>query len=289
MAVPREIFRPTTFPQRVVHNRLWIAVDMWRTRHSVVHMGPVGISCLGCDAEKGKTAPNGPVEARRVTSYVANRRPDVPTSNCLVRGSAGLMDEGSSGLHRRADGLSRYRVGMSALTAIQLPIAWNSFDWPEVPSLGGVALTTGDPRWSWAPSAPALPILTMEAPEATTIADFTIDHVVLLVPHLDVAIGTFDRIGLAPRLKMQVGDRPAAFFRAGPVFEVIESPVRQASIYGLAVTFERSLESLALAWKARGLSVGTVKEAIQPGRKIMTIHDLDAGFAVMSQDLASPL
>ncbi|MCL1601976.1 MAG: hypothetical protein M3112_10670 [Actinomycetia bacterium] len=176
---------------------------------------------------------------------------------------------------------------MSILTAIQLPIDWTLFAWPEVPLLGGVTLTTGDPKWAWAPSAPALPIHTMEEPEAIDVAEFTIDHVVLLVPDLDGAISSFDRIGLVPRLKMQVGGRPAAFFRGGPVIEVIESPVRQASIYGLAVAFEQSLESLALTWKARGLSVGTVKDAIQPGRRIMTVHDLDAGFAAMSQDLAT--
>jgi len=176
---------------------------------------------------------------------------------------------------------------MTMLTALQLPIDWTLFDWPEIPLLGGVTLTTGDPKWAWAPSAPALPIHTMEAPEATRVAEFTIDHVVLLVPDLDVAVGTFDRIGLLPRLKMQVRERPAAFFRGGPVIEVIESPVRQASIYGLAVTFEHSLESLALSWKAMGLDVGTVKDAIQPGRRIMTVHDLDAGFAAMSKDLAS--
>ena len=184
---------------------------------------------------------------------------------------------------------SGYRVTISILTAIQLPIDWTLFDWPEIPSLGGVTLTTGDPKWAWEPSAPALPIHTMEAPEAIGVAEFTIDHVVLLVPDLDGAISSFDRIGLMPRLKMQVGGRPAAFFRGGPVIEVIESPVRQASIYGLAVTYEHSLESLALSWKARGLSVGTVKDAIQPGRRIMTVHDLDAGFAVMTKDLAAPL
>jgi hypothetical protein len=128
----------------------------------------------------------------------------------------------------------------------------------------------------------------MDSPEATAVAGFAIDHVVLLVPDLEVAIGTFDRIKLVPRLKMKVGGRPAAFFRGGPVIEVIESPVREASIFGIAVTTEHSLESLALAWKARGLSVGTVKDAMQPGRRIMTVHDLDAGFAVMSTDVANP-
>ena len=175
---------------------------------------------------------------------------------------------------------------MTILTAIQLPIDWTMFDWPEIPQLGGIALTTGDPKWAWEPSAPAFPVHTMEQPEATAVSRFTIDHVVLLVPDLDVAISRFDRIGLSPRLKMQVGTRPAAFFRAGPVLEVIESPVRQASIYGIAIAAEHSLESLSLEWKAKGIAVGTVKDALQPGRRIMTVHDLDAGFAVMNEDRA---
>lgn len=175
---------------------------------------------------------------------------------------------------------------MSTVTALQLPIDWTIFDWPESPELGDVTLATGDPKWAWEPSAPALEIHTMEAPNATAVAGFAIDHVVLLVPDLDIAISRFDTIGISPRLKMKVRGRPAAFFRAGPVIEVIESPVRQASIYGLAVTAEESLESLALTWKAKGLSIGGVKDAIQPARRIMTVHDLDAGFAVMSPDRA---
>jgi len=177
---------------------------------------------------------------------------------------------------------------MSMLSALQLPIDWTMFDWPQNPGLGDVALTTGDPKWAWEPSAPAFPIHTMEVPDAAAVTGFTVDHVVLLVPDLDVAITRFDTIGLVPRLKMQVRGRPAGFFRAGPVIEVIESPVRQASIYGIAVASDESLESLALAWKARGLSVGSVKDAIQQGRRIMTVHDLDAGLAVMSQDRAQP-
>lgn len=171
---------------------------------------------------------------------------------------------------------------MSTLTALQLPIEWTQFGWPETPRLGDVVLTTGDPKWAWTPTAPAFSVHTMEVPDATEVPGFAIDHVVLLVPDIDRAISRFDVVGLEPRLKMRVRGRPAAFFRGGPVIEVIESPVRQASIYGIAVGAEDSLESLALAWKAKGLSVGDVKDAIQPGRRIMTVHDLDAGFAVMS-------
>ncbi len=173
------------------------------------------------------------------------------------------------------------------LTALQLPIEWDQFGWPETPSLGGIALTTGDPKWAWSPASPAFEIHTMQVPTADDVEGFTIDHVVLLVPSLDAAIATLDRIGVTPRLKMQVGGRPAAFFRCGPVLEVIESPVRQGSLYGIAVTAEESIESLAIAWRSRGLSIGDVKAAIQPGRRIFTVHDLDAGFAVMTPDTAA--
>ncbi|GMQ92893.1 MAG: hypothetical protein BMS9Abin12_0370 [Acidimicrobiia bacterium] len=173
---------------------------------------------------------------------------------------------------------------MSKLTALQLPIDWTMFGWPDTPDIGGIALSTGDPKWAWHPEAPAFRVHTMKIPHATQVQGFIIDHVVLLVPNLDTAIGRFERIGLVPRLKMKVRDRPAAFFRGGPVIEVIESPVRQASIYGIAVAAEDSLESLALAWKAQGLFVGDIRDAIQPGRRIMTVHDLNAGFAAMSSD-----
>jgi catechol 2,3-dioxygenase-like lactoylglutathione lyase family enzyme len=173
---------------------------------------------------------------------------------------------------------------MTTLTALQLPIEWTQFGWPATPRIGDVVLTTGDPKWAWTPIAPAFTVHAMEVPDATEVPGFAIDHVVLLVPDIDRAISRFDGVGLEPRLKMRVQGRPAAFFRGGPVIEVIESPVRQASIYGIAVGAEESLESLALAWKAKGLSVGDVKGAIQPGRRIMTVHDLDAGFAVMSPE-----
>lgn len=176
---------------------------------------------------------------------------------------------------------------MSTLAALQLPIDWTLFGWPETPAIGKVTLTTGDPKWAWVPAAPAFEIHAMEVPHAVDVPGFVLDHIVLLVPDLSAAIRRFDRIGLAPRLRMVVQGRPAAFFRGGPVIEVIESPVRQASIYGIAVAAEDSLESLALTWKAMGLSIGSVKDAVQPGRRIMAVHDLDAGFAVMSPDQAT--
>ena len=70
------------------------------------------------------------------------------------------------------------------------------------------------------------------------------------------------------------------------MIEVIESPVRLASLYGIALATGLSLETLSLEWRSRGLEVGEITPAIQPGRRIMTIGGLDAGLAVMSSDRA---
>lgn len=173
---------------------------------------------------------------------------------------------------------------MTQITSVRLPIDWTQFGWEPEPQLGSITLATGDPAWSWSPAAPAFAVHTYEEPAGAPVEDFTVDHIVLLVPDLDSAVATLSRVGLDPRLKMKVSGRPAAFFRAGTVLEVIESPVRDASIYGLALTSTTSLEAVSLNWKSLGLEVGTVKPAIQPGRRIMTVHGLDAGLAVMSED-----
>ena len=110
----------------------------------------------------------------------------------------------------------------------------------------------------------------------------------LLVPDIDKAVATLERAGDSPRLRMDVKGRPAAFFRVGPVLEVVESPVRHASIYGIALATGTALEALALAWRGRGLTVEDPRDAIQPGRRILSVRDLDAGLAVMTPDRARP-
>ena len=176
---------------------------------------------------------------------------------------------------------------MATITTLSLPIAWDAFGWAVEPRLGAVSLRTGDPAWAWEPAAPALAVPACEPAAGAPVEDFVVDHVVLLVPALDAAIATLGRVGIEPRLRMAVSGRPAAFFRVGPVLEVIESPVRAASLYGVALATSGSLESVAIAWRGRGLEVGDVKPAIQPGRRIMTVHGLDAGLAVMSADGAT--
>ncbi len=179
-----------------------------------------------------------------------------------------------------------YAPLMSLLVGLRLPIDWTAFGWPFNPEFGGIALATGDPQWAWSETPPDFGVETMDNPRGHAVDGVVVDHVVVLVPSLDEAIATLGDIDLDPRLKMEVGGRPAAFFRAGPVLEVIESPVRAPSIYGIAVAAEEHLETLALRWRATGVSVGEIKPAIQAARRIFTVHGLDAGFAVMTQDRA---
>jgi hypothetical protein len=85
---------------------------------------------------------------------------------------------------------------------------------------------------------------------------------------------------------MQVGGRPAAFFRVGTLLELIESPARAPVIYGVALTTADSLEAVALRWRSLGHDVGDPKPAVQPGRRIMTVRAIEIGLAVMSSDRA---
>jgi hypothetical protein len=113
-----------------------------------------------------------------------------------------------------------------------------------------------------------------------------LDHVVLMVPDLEQAVAKLGDIGVSPRLRMQVRGRPAAFFRVGPLLEVIESPVRAPALYGVALVTEEPLEVVALRWRSRGRDVSDPRPAIQPGRRIISVRDTEAGLAVMSPDVA---
>ncbi len=202
------------------------------------------------------------------------------------RGSSGLRFASASVLQRGPCRFTPTLAGMASITGVRVPIEWSAFGWDVHPRFNDVVFSTGDPAWAWTPVAPAFGVEVFTPPAGSVVDGFVVDHVVLLVPSLDAAIATMERAGATPRLRMRVKGRPAAFFRVGPVLEVIESPVRSASIFGVALATDRSLESLALEWRAMGLSVGQITDAVQPGRRIMTIHDLDAGLAVMSMDRA---
>jgi hypothetical protein len=197
---------------------------------------------------------------------------------------------GLSSVHSRAP-TEVSLITSSHLTTLQLPLPWETFGFPDQWLGRSVHLVTGDPAWTWSGLPPDVGIPTVEDTDTrlhtpTPVEGWAIDHVVLLVPSLQDALTTFGDIGLDPRLRMRVQDRPAAFFRAGPLLEVVESPVRNPAIYGVTLVCEEPLEAVALRWRSMGLNVSTVHAAIQPGRRIFTVHDTEAGFAVMSPDRA---
>jgi hypothetical protein len=112
--------------------------------------------------------------------------------------------------------------------------------------------------------------------------------VVLLVPDLEAIIEELAITVGAPRLRLEVNRRPTAFFRVGPLLEVVESPVRGPALYGVALVTTESLEVVTLQWRSRGLDVTDPRPAIQPGRRIFTVKGTEAGLAIMSPDAARP-
>lgn len=170
------------------------------------------------------------------------------------------------------------------LTAVRLPIPWDAFDLPNPLATRSTVLTTGEPAWRWSSGFPNLGIPQCDDPLGTAAPGWDLDHVVLLVPDLDAAIAILVDTGAAARLRVVVRDRPTAFFRVGPLLEVIESPVRAPALYGVALVTDEPLGVIALRWRSMGLDIADPRPAIQPGRRIMTVRAVEAGFAVMSPD-----
>lgn len=174
-----------------------------------------------------------------------------------------------------------------SLVTLRLPIPWHALGMPETPQLGSTTLVDGDhPGWAWSGPAPSFPIGECEAIEGAAVPSWGTDHVVLLVPDLDEATTVLAETRLSPQLRMEVKGRPTAFFRVGPVLEVIQSPVRAPSLYGVALATDEALEVVALRWRILGFDVTEPRPAMQPGRRIITVRGLAAGLAVMSADRA---
>jgi hypothetical protein len=117
-----------------------------------------------------------------------------------------------------------------------------------------------------------------------------IDHVVVLSPDIARTIDVLGRVGIEPRRNRDVGPEqygfPArqTFFRLGevvleligPVERAAEGADRPARVYGLAFTVD-DIDSLADRY---GDSVGRVKDAVQPGRRITTLRHKQLGLSV---------
>jgi hypothetical protein len=175
---------------------------------------------------------------------------------------------------------------MPILTTLQLPLPWEDFDLPSPLQTRSTVLVDGPPAWAWSEATPDFPIAGCNPGAGTSAPGWDLDHVVLMVPDVAEAVATMAEIGLAPRLRMEVKGRSTAFFRVGPVLEVIEAPVRGPSLYGVALVTEESLEVVVLRWRSLGREVTDPRDAIQPGRRIFSVRATEAALAVMSPDVA---
>lgn len=175
-----------------------------------------------------------------------------------------------------------------ALSTLSLPIPWHEFALPSPLQTRSTTLIDGDVGWDWEPQIPQFEVAACEAAPGASAPGWDLDHVVLLVPDLEDAVETMARIGAAPRLRVEVKGRPTAFFRVGAVLEVIESPVRAPSLFGVALVTEEPLEVVILRWRSMGRDVTAARPAIQPGRRIFTVKGTEAGLAVMSPDRSPP-
>lgn len=161
---------------------------------------------------------------------------------------------------------------------------WTAFGFPKVFRAGPVALSTGGRAWAWEGGAPRLELREFPVADAGEPVDqWGIDHVVLLVPSLGEAVEAISEVAGEARRKTEVRGRPTAFFLAGTLLEVIqEEQVDRPLLYGVSLWTAEPLQEVAGRWRRAGIAVGKPRTAIQEGRMIMTVHDLDAGLAVMT-------
>jgi catechol 2,3-dioxygenase-like lactoylglutathione lyase family enzyme len=115
------------------------------------------------------------------------------------------------------------------------------------------------------------------APVEHPIGAVSIDHIVLFTPSLEASIETYEDMGLRCRRVREVGEGDQllrqAFFRLDEVvLEVVQVPEEQLKdgaprFWGLTVT----VSDIDGAVADLGPLCGTLRDAVQPGRRIATI------------------
>lgn len=170
------------------------------------------------------------------------------------------------------------------LLGARLPIDLGQLGFPDPARFGATVLASGRVGWAWDEPAPGFGIGSFSPPEATDVAGWGMDHIVLLVPEIEEAVAELRRCGADLRLRTTVRERPTAFFRVGTLLEVIQVGVEVPGIYGVALETEEPLEEVAERWRQDGFDVSDPRAAIQPGRRILTVRGLEAGLAAMTPD-----
>ena len=150
-------------------------------------------------------------------------------------------------------------------------VGWSLRGLTEYGTLDGIPTTRSD-------AGPADP-----AEHANGVT--AIDHVVLLSPHLDRTVSALTTAGAPPRRERdgELGGRPMrqVFFRFGDVIvEVVGSPTvigeGPSALWGLTYTVTDIDETAAFY----GERTAPVKAAVQPGRRITTLHTRELGISV---------
>ena len=132
------------------------------------------------------------------------------------------------------------------------------------------------------------------APRTHRNGVLSIDHVVLLSPHLDRTLRAFAAVGALPRRHRdaEIGGRPVrqVFFRFGEVIlEVVGPPDAAAdgpsSLWGITYVVA-DVEATASFFGGR---TTPVKDAVQPGRRITTLHHREYGMSVRTAFISAPI
>ncbi|HEV8152966.1 MAG TPA: hypothetical protein VGP78_08540, partial [Solirubrobacteraceae bacterium] len=100
-----------------------------------------------------------------------------------------------------------------------------------------------------------------------------VDHVVAATPHVDRTLGALRRAGLEPRRVREAGEARQAFYVLGTALLELAGPASPsgdgpAALWGLVVVVE-DLDALAARL---GDELGTIRDAVQPGRRIATLR-----------------
>lgn len=121
-----------------------------------------------------------------------------------------------------------------------------------------------------------------------------IDHIVLFSPDLDRTVSALAAVGVPPRRERlgDLGGRPIRqiFFRFGAVIiEAVGSPdtVGQgpSTLWGITYTVT-DIDGTAAYFAGR---TTRVKDAVQPGRRITTVHHQEFGMSVRTAMLSAPI
>ena len=173
---------------------------------------------------------------------------------------------------------------MPLAIGVRLPVDWAALGFPPAFEAGGVCLFEGPRGLCWDGRPPDLGVRTVTAPSEPFILDgWGVDHVVVMVGDLTSAIAAMQASGHDVRRTMVVRGRQTAFFRVGPVLEIIEGTgIDCPLLYGVALWSVEPLETVRERWKAGGCNVSQPRDAVQEGQQIMTVRGFGAGLAVMS-------